>query len=228
MSKPYYEDDAVTLYLGDCLEVTEWLGGDVLVTDPPYGVDVSQYAMTNDRKKRKDWKSESVIRGDQDTKIRDDVLELWGDGPAVVFGSWRKQRPANVRQRLIWYKSKASPGISNAPWYSADEEIYIIGQGFTGKSEMTVYQTNEARMGRTGPAASLGHPTPKPVGLMERLIAKCPEGVIVDPFAGSGATLLAARNLGRTAIGVELEEKYCELIANRLSQQAFIFEESLV
>jgi DNA modification methylase len=228
MSEPYYQDDQVTLYLGDCLEVTDWLAGDVLVTDPPYGVDVSQYAMTNDPKRRKEWKAESVIKGDGDTKVRDKALELWGSRPAIVFGSWRRERPANVRQRLIWYKSKASPGISNAAWYSADEEIYILGQGFTGKSEMTVYQTNEARMGKNGPAARLGHPTPKPVGLMERLITKCPEGVIVDPFAGSGATLLAARNLGRKAIGVELEEKYCELIANRLSQQAFVFDEVLI
>lgn len=68
------------------------------------------------------------------------------------------------------------------------------------------------------------HPTPKPIGLMERLIEKT-VGTIADPFAGSGATLVAARNLGRKVIGVELEEKYCEIIARRLSQQAFNFEE---
>ena len=219
--KPYYQDDLVTLYHGDCLEVTEWLEADVLVTDPPYGVDVSQYGMDNNPKKRREQTAKSVVKNDKDTVVRDSVLELWGNKPAIVFGSWRITRPAKVRQRLIWYKSKASPGISRAPWFSADEEIYVIGDGFNGHPEMTVYQTNEARMGQAGPAFQLGHPTPKPIGLMERLVAKCPEGVIADPFAGSGATLIAARNLNRRSLGIELEEKYCELIAKRLSQQVF-------
>lgn len=68
------------------------------------------------------------------------------------------------------------------------------------------------------------HPTPKPVGLMEVLVGKT-VGAVADPFAGSGATLVAARNLGRQCIGVELEERYCELIVKRLSQQAFDFSD---
>jgi DNA modification methylase len=223
MTKPYYEDDSVTLYLGDCLEATEWLEGDVLVTDPPYGVKWSTGGMSNARVALVE-----TIKGDEDIAARDSVLELWGDRPAVVFGSWKVDRPKDTRHRLIWHKKANIPGMRSTPWYSADEEIYILGKGFGGKPEQNVLVTTDRRDGAYGEVARLGHPTPKPVGLMERLIAKCPEGVIVDPFAGSGATLLAARNLGRKAIGVELEEKYCELIANRLSQQAFIFEEALV
>jgi site-specific DNA-methyltransferase (adenine-specific) len=222
-SKPYYQDDLVTLYCGDALQVTEWLAADVLVTDPPYGVNISQYAMDNDPKKRREHSAKSVIRNDQDTLARDKALEIWGPKPSIVFGSWRKPRPENVRQRLIWYKSKSSPGISNAPWYSADEEIYIIGEGFTGKPEQTVYQTNEARMNNYGLPAQLGHPTPKPIGLMGLLLDRCPDGLVSDPFAGSGSTLLAAKNLGRRAIGVEVNESYCEIAAKRLAQGVFDF-----
>jgi site-specific DNA-methyltransferase (adenine-specific) len=101
-----------------------------------------------------------------------------------------------------------------------DEEIYILGKGFVSTSPplRSVITTKE---NRSTEVSRLGHPTPKPVGLMETLINRCPSGVIADPFAGSGSTLIAARNLRRQAIGVELEEKYCELIANRLSQEAF-------
>lgn len=217
----YYQDEHVTLYLGDCLtEHREWLDADVLVTDPPYGIDWAQNSMHYTRSIKP---TKSVIANDATADARDDALAAWGKKPAIVFGSWKVARPAGTKQRLIWHKTKLNPGMSNAPWYSADEEIYILGTGFAGKPQQTVYPTYEARGGSDGLSAMTGHPTPKPVPLMEALIAKCPDGLIADPFAGSGATLVAARNLGRRAIGVELEERYCELIATRLSQAAFDF-----
>ena len=216
--KPYFQNDLVTLYHGDCLEITEWLDADVLVTDPPYGVAWQSSTMSNANQP----KSEK-INNDETPDVRDKSLQLWGDKPALVFGSWKVVRPANTRHRLIWYKKANIPGMRSHAWFSADEEIYVLGTGFVGKPEQNVLVTNDRRDGAYGEVARLGHPTPKPVGLMERLITKCPEGIISDPFAGSGATLVAARNLGRKVIGVELEEKYCELIANRLSQDAFDF-----
>ncbi len=107
---------------------------------------------------------------------------------------------------------------------TSHEEIYIVGR----------WQKRTVRRGSVlttegSPSAltnAVGHPTPKPVGLLEVLVEAAPGGVIADPFAGSGSTLIAARNLGRKAIGVEVDERYCEIIANRLAQGALDFGEA--
>lgn len=213
VTAPYYADDRVTLYHGDCREITEWLTADVLVTDPPYGVSWSSGQFSNAGAPLVE-----SIANDNDTAARDTALGLWRPRPALVFGSWRQPRPAGVNNRLIWHKAANIPGRRAHPWYSADEEIYLIGAGFAGKPEQNVLATHDRRDGAYGEVARTGHPTPKPVSLMERLITKCPPGVIADPFAGSGSTLVAARNLGRRAIGVEIDERYCETIARRLAQ----------
>jgi DNA modification methylase len=217
--RPYFENDLITLYHGDCLEVTEWLEADVLVTDPPYGIAHRQrhgtyWGDANYKEIR------NSVANDSSVDIRNNALLLWGQKPAIVFGSWKAERPANTNFRLIWHKKGQAPGPSNQAFITQDEEIYILGKGFkkTAPPMRSVITTHEARAVEV---YKIGHPTPKPIGLMETLIERCPSGTIADPFAGSGATLIAARNLGRHAIGVELEEKYCELIATRLSQEAF-------
>jgi site-specific DNA-methyltransferase (adenine-specific) len=220
MTAPYYQDDLVTLYHGDCFQQTDWVRSDVLVTDPPYGVSWKSGGM---HRTRTDAARHTTVAGDDNPDARDKVLALWGDRPALMFGSWRVPRPEGTKNRLIWYKAATIVGMRTAPWFSADEEIYQLGSGFTGKPEQNVITTYERRDSAASEVRKIGHPTPKPVGLMERLIAHCPPGVIGDPFAGAGATLIAARNLGRKAIGIELEERYCEISARRLSQQAFDF-----
>ena len=218
--KPYYKDDLVTLFHGDCLEITEWLQANVLVTDPPYGVAWMACGL-NDKKSVRNL-AEQSIKSDEDTAARDDALALWGDRPSVVFGSWRKPLSKMPNHRLIWYKANRQPGITSAAFYPVEEEIWLTGSGWKAETPIpNVITTHESRARQP---ALIGHPTPKPIGLMETLIAACPDGVIADPFSGSGATLIAARNLGRPSIGVEYEEKYCELIATRLSQQAFDLE----
>ena len=209
MTAPYYEGDWITLYLGDCLEVTEWLAADALVTDPPYGMDyVSRY-------------SGDAVVGDQSTAARDAALSTWGSRPAMVFGSWRNQRPANVETVLIWDKGEEA-ALGHPVFWSAHEEVTIHGTGWVGPRRSNVLRQDGLR--RAGQQRKdTGHPTPKPVSLLEQLLVHCPPGVIADPFAGSGSTLVAARNLGRPAIGVELEERYCELIATRLSQAVLAF-----
>ena len=222
---PYYQDDHVTLFHGDCLELADvWTGADVLVTDPPYGMAYQSGHRPRDSKMER-------IAGDATPDIRDRMLRVWttaGEGarPGILFGTWRVAPPAGERQRLIWHKG-ATPGMGDLtmPWGTSHEEIHVIGTGWdresTGQKRSSSIITCQARAsGAHGEATQFGHPTPKPVALMESLILRCPPGVIADPFAGSGSTLVAARNLGRRAIGVELEERYCELIAQRLSQGA--------
>jgi hypothetical protein len=212
--KPYYADGDVALYLGDCRDVTEWLAADVLVTDPPYGM---AYVSG--------WVEAREVAGDKTSAIRDEALALWGDRPALVFGTWRVARPVATRQVVTWWKRSVGPGMGDLkmPWGSATEEVYVLGDGYAGRRRANLIATDDQRGNPYGLASQLGHPTPKPVGLMEQLIECCPNGVIADPFAGSGATLLAARAQGRRSIGVEIEERYCDLIANRLAQTAIDF-----
>lgn len=222
--KPYYQDEFVTLFHGDCLEVTDWLDADVLVTDPPYGI-AYQSGMRKQQKL-------DLVANDETTETRDKALELWGESkPALVFGHWKQSAPVGEIQRLIWHKaSTAGMGNLNMPWGTAHEDIHVLGLGWDRvqagvKRSGSVLVTRGVRGGSYGEENLTGHPTPKPIGLIEQLIEATPPGLIADPFAGGGSTLIAARNLGRKVIGVELEEKYCEIIARRLAQQAFNFEE---
>lgn len=204
---PYYQDDLVTLFHGDSRTVDAWTVADVLVTDPPYGMNyVSRQRHRDDR---------APVAGDLTTDARDTVLRAWGPRPALVFGTWKVTRPAATRQVITWHKGAGGPGMGDLsmPWGTATEEIYVLGEGWTGRRRPNLITTTETRGNPYGEAARVGHPTPKPVGLMEQLIECAPPGTIADPFAGGGATLLAARNLGRACIGVELEERYCEIIA---------------
>jgi len=208
-----YSDEFVSLYHGDCRDELEWLSADVMITDPPYGMSY----VSNSSK----YGSTDAIAGDNDPSLRNDVLRLWSDRPALVFGTWRVPRPlSKIRQLIVWDKGD-SPGMGDLsiPWGPAHEEIDVLGEGWSGKRRSNVY-----RVPTLPPSASYrpDHPTPKPVALMEQLIEYAPVGVIADPFAGSGATLVAARNQGRQAIGVEMDERYCQVIINRLSQGVLI------
>ncbi len=212
--KPYYEDDYVTLYHGDCLELADyWTGADVLVTDPPYG-----YSHKSGRAGK--FQGE-VIANDTNLMARDNALTAWGNRPAIAFGSWKRPKPKGTHTVLVWDKGEASGmGDLSIPWKPNWEEIYVMGKGYKGHRGSSILTGHTVL---TWASKGREHPNMKPVTLMEALIQKCPPGVIADPFAGSGSTLVAARNLGRKVIGVELEEKYCELIVKRLQQQTFDF-----
>lgn len=213
MPQPYYSDECVTLHHGDCLEVTDWLSADVLVTDPPYGI---AYASN--------WpgpfRGESIAH-DGDLAVRDEALWLWGTRPALVFGTWRMPKPEGTHTVLTWDKGPAF-GMGNLaiPWKPNTEEIYVLGTGFTGKRDGAVLSGHG---GVSWASKGRQHPNMKPVSLMSALIMKT-VGVVADPFAGSGSTLVAAKQLGRKAVGVEIDERFCEVAANRLAQGTLDFE----
>lgn len=216
MTAPYYEDDLVQLFHGDCREVTVWLEADVLVTDPPYGIQFERF--TGRRARGTSPGRTKDMRGDDTTEARDEALRMWGDRPAIVFGSWRIARPERLRNLLVWHKDGAFSGPLNAAFFNNHEEIYILGDGAWRRSAPPLRSVLTTHEHRGQASRDTGHPTPKPVSLMGKLVDRCPPGVIADPFAGSGSTLMAAKQVGRKAIGVELEEVYCEIAARRLAQ----------
>jgi DNA modification methylase len=210
--KPYYSDDLVTIYHGDSREVlAEWMlvqEPGVVVTDPPYGIDYKsgQYG-----------KLARSIANDKDTSVRDEVLSMLPGSPALVFGSWTRPAPAGTRMALVWDKGPAlGMGALDLPWKPSWDLIFVVGKGFTGRRDGGVIYCppvqSLARNGRT-------HPHEKPVALIRKLIVKCPPGTVLDPFMGTGSTLVAAKSLGRRAIGIELDEGYCEQAADRCSQE---------
>jgi DNA modification methylase len=209
----YFEQNGITIYNGDCREIlADGMQGGmpdaVLVTDPPYGINYSSGARRETLP--------NAIEGDEDTSLRDYVLELWADRPALVFGSWKMPRPAGTHTRLIW-DTKGANGMGDlrVPWKPSDQEIYVLGQGFHGPRTNNVLAVapvqSTARNGRV-------HPHEKPVALMRLLLQKCPGGVVIDPFCGSGSTLVAAAQLGRQAIGIEVDSDYCAIAAKRVAE----------
>ena len=213
--KAYYEDDLVQLFHGDCREVTAWLEADVLVTDPPYGIGWSK---SNNRAAKS--KAHAGIANDADTSARDTALEMWGSGPAVVFGTWAEQVPG-ARQTVVWRKPVDAGVVGSTTGYRRDTElVFLVGEWPVRTSAWSSVIATDG-----GKARYLnGHPHAKPDHLMQTLIDRCPPGVIADPFAGSGSTLTAAKQLGRRAVGVELDEAYCELAARRLAQDTLFGE----
>lgn len=213
--KPYYRDDQVTLFHGDCLEVRDWLDADVLVTDPPYGTQDGNGQHAGGYGRRQNYAGGVVgatIALDRTTETRDAVLALWGERPAIVFASPRLPEPPGVwNDRLVWDKRR--PGMNGGPWRYRHESIFVRGT-FERRSDASV-SVLEAWPG----SDQQRHIHAKPVPLMLSLVGVTDEhAVIADPFAGSGSTLVAAKQLGRRCVGVELDERYCEIIARRLAQ----------
>ena len=217
---PYYSDDHVTIYHGDCRDIIPALTYDVVVTDPPYGRNWRQGEIRGRTRNA----SSAGIQNDADTAARDEVLELCADHPVVAFGDLMLAPPSRTKLTCVYHKADAAAGIRGAiGGVRRDcEAIYLIGPGWGsgigGRSSL--FRTHRQITGAAGVvAANGGHPHTKPDDVMGAILAICPPGVILDPFMGSGSTLRAAKDLGRKAIGIEVEEQYCEIAAKRMAQE---------
>lgn len=222
---PYYSDDLVTLFHGDCREVTTWLDADVLVTDPPYGREWRQGRIKAGpsafhSRGRHASESHGGIQGDATTEARDQALDAWGNRRAIVFGDLMLPPPKGVKL-VGCYRKPVDAGVRGAMGgVRRDlEAYYLIGPWPSGLGGRSALLTTGARCqaNPNGIVARAGHPHAKPLDVMSDLIGLS-DGTVADPFAGSGSTLVAAKQLGRRAIGVELDERYCEIAAKRLAQ----------
>ena len=203
-----------TLHLGDCLEYMTEMRDIAIVTDPPYGINYSSGGGSDH------W-GDGSIQSDENTAVRDALLEKIGNAPALVFGSWKKPHPSGTHMKLIWNtKGALGMGDLRLPWKPSHQEIYVLGDqnGFCGYRDNDVITCAPVQsMAKNGRV----HPMQKPVDLMTMLIQKIrPEYTIVDPFMGSGTTGVAALQLGRKFIGCEIDPDYFAIAERRIAQAA--------
>lgn len=232
---PYYADDAVTIYHGDALDVLETItAADAIVTDPPYasGSRTEASRPSSGAMLRSGRFASRPIDLDQMTTtgfvwlMRHVGLEarriLPPGGSLLSFIDWRQWpnlvgalETCNLRVQAMVVWDKGAIGLGNG--FRAQHELVC----HASSGVPTVYDRSTGNVLRAARVEPIDHPSPKPIELLHRLIGVVapPDGVVVDPFCGSGSTLRAAKDLGRRAIGVELDERYCEIAARRCAQE---------
>jgi DNA modification methylase len=199
---PYYDDGRVTIYHGDCREILPTLSADAIVTDPPYGVGC-------------DW---------WDDRVPHELLEVFlsrSTGPIAWFGS-----ASQHRNDLLAFDP---PPERIAIWSPKFTLTRNMSKGLAFRwHPIYLWRIPDKHEGPTWDVLTTptsghdwwNHPATKPLDLMAQLVGLCTAGgVVVDPFMGSGTTILAAKNRNRLAIGIEIEERYCEIAARRCSQE---------
>lgn len=235
MNKPYYQDNLVTLYCGNSLEFMSKLEDesiDAIITDPPYTERTHKNAKKNDSSLGYGVKAVNF-----ESFTEDDLFAAYNEMSRITRGwlvsnidynyafLFESSPPVGMTQKRIgvWMKNNPMPQISaDRPSQGWEAISYLHKTGkrsiWNGGGTHGNYISNLAK--------PTGHPTPKPLTMVSSFVERFTNygDTILDPFTGGGTTLLAARNLGRKAIGVEMDEKYCELIAQRLGQFSFDFE----
>lgn len=223
---PYYDRDGITIYHGDCREILPLLEPgsiDLVLTDPPYGV-----GLVKKQTKRRISPFESDAYSDTPEEVQGIIKEVMPKcleistramvfpGPAMLF-----HYPEPRAVGCVYNPS----GAGSSAWgfqclhpilYYGKDPYLQDGKGRRPNSMQDVQ----------GYLDDIGHPCPKPIKWMRWAVERASRSgeLILDPFMGSGTTLRAAKDLGRRAIGIEIEEKYCEIAVKRLQQQVLPLE----
>ena len=240
--KPYYDAGGVTIYHGESLGVLGVLDRefDALVTDPPYSSGgqfrgdrtastVAKYVQSGARVERPEFAGDT-----RDQRSYLAWCALWmaaalacsrSAAACAIFTDWR-QLPTTTDAVQAGGWVWRGIGV----WDKTEGSRPRLG-GLRGQCEYVVWATAGDVDGDRNPVALPGvwrgtspkdkeHIAEKPVELLQWLVRLAPDGgTVLDPFMGSGTTLVAAKNLGRRAVGIEIEERYCEMAAKRLSQE---------
>jgi site-specific DNA-methyltransferase (adenine-specific) len=218
---PYYQDDSCTIYHGDAMELLPGVErATLLLTDPPFFMPAQHYSS------RVGW-----AKGWGDTAVLGywwasvlDLARLTSDGSFVSFCDGESYpvfypefyRRFPVVRSLVWDKQAIGMG---QPWRH-QFELLIVGRSASAKWTTGGGESDVLRCSVL-PSTSRLHPVDKPDALLGQLLRPLtdPGDLVVDPFMGAGSTLYAAKSNGRRAIGIEIEERYCEIAAQRLAQE---------
>jgi hypothetical protein len=226
--KPYYEHAGISIYHCECREILSDLHGDCVITDPPYGL-------------RLGCGNNQIRDGGYGGHLGKSGYSSYDDSylnfcqlivPALTLSIELTGRAAIFTGPHIHEQKKPdaiggiySPAATGrTPWGSKN----FLPVLFYGKPASSG-QHRPLVLKSTAVCDKNGHPCPKPIEWMKWLVSLSTtrSDVVIDPFAGSGTTLLAAKSMQVSAIGIEIEERYCEIAAKRLSQEVFSFEESM-
>lgn len=208
--KPYYSQDGITIYHADCREVLPLIDAQVVVTDPPYGVGLTSF--------------------DDDFEVSPTGLDMASGNRAAVFMSPRRIFELAERlktwepQRLLWMHKTADIAAPWRGWCMNGEAIMVLARRGAVWPSPADYRSDTYSV---GPWERAGHPNGKPLTVVRDLVGRLSfeSETILDPFMGSGTTLRAAKDLGRRAIGIEVEERYCQIAVERLAQGVLSFGE---
>ena len=206
----YYQDSAVTIYNGDCRQILPALGEfDLLLTDPPYGIGADNQKQILSRSKKA--KAKDYGKQNWDSSTVEDWLLLLALSKAInqiIFGGNYYNLPPS-QCWLVWDKQNGENDFADCEmaWTNYRKSIRLKSHLWNGM----IRKNNEERF----------HPTQKPLEIMTWALTFAGEDAktIIDPFAGSGTTGRAAKDLGRQAVLIEREEKYCEIAAKRMAQE---------